>query len=463
MGIYAIEIEDDPVNNGQQIFSKKLDEINMFGSSRLGTYRIPSSLEIYDPSTFSDDFPFHMSEKLAKFTSSDKSVASLRGHKTYELSNHLGNVLVTVSDRKKGVDDDQDGAVDFYEAEVLSASDYYPFGFGMPGRSYDQGKYRFGFNGKEHDDELKGEGNSYDFGARIYDPRIARWLSVDPLFESYPYASPYVFALNSPVKFIDPDGQYVRGAPTKSMKAFIRAMKSWEIEASRLKRPMNPRGGSGPFGKTNFLLSLIDSDYRAPKQRVSKVGGKSFSYVKSFGKYVDVGLPLDVKHFFKLASVSSKYGETASRNRGINEEFKQSKDKRQGGRTSSFSPEDLFSNELGIIFGASAEIMNEDKLSKRLETFFTEVNELFTTNDLKDGKFLTDSRVGKLRELANKYYGTDDLTTFQKNSEIYTVKNIKKINNNAFHKNFPFFNNKKDSPPPKEDELIDYEKETSNQ
>ena len=41
--------------------------------------------------------------------------------------------------------------------------------------------YRYGFNGMEMDNEVKGTGNHIDFGARGYDSRIGRWLSVDPL------------------------------------------------------------------------------------------------------------------------------------------------------------------------------------------------------------------------------------------------------------------------------------------
>jgi RHS repeat-associated protein len=69
--------------------------------------------------------------------------------------------------------------------------------------------YRYGFNGMEKDDEVKGDGNSYDFGARIYNPRIGRWLSLDPLESKYPDISPYVFAVNNPILFIDPDGRDV--------------------------------------------------------------------------------------------------------------------------------------------------------------------------------------------------------------------------------------------------------------
>lgn len=68
------------------------------------------------------------------------------------------------------------------------------------------GDYRYGFNGKEKDDELKGGGNSYDFGARIYDPRLGRWLSTDPLQKKYPGESPYSFAGNSPIVLLDNDG-----------------------------------------------------------------------------------------------------------------------------------------------------------------------------------------------------------------------------------------------------------------
>ncbi len=64
-------------------------------------------------------------------------------------------------------------------------------------------------NGKEMDGEIKGEGNSYDFGARMLDPRIGRWGSMDPLTSDYPYASPYNFALNTPIQAIDPDGRLI--------------------------------------------------------------------------------------------------------------------------------------------------------------------------------------------------------------------------------------------------------------
>lgn len=66
--------------------------------------------------------------------------------------------------------------------------------------------YRYGFNGKENDNEVKGSGNQQDYGMRIYDPRVSRFLSVDPLAKEYSSLSPYHFASNSPITGIDMDG-----------------------------------------------------------------------------------------------------------------------------------------------------------------------------------------------------------------------------------------------------------------
>ena len=66
--------------------------------------------------------------------------------------------------------------------------------------------YRYGFNGMEKDDEVKGKGKSYDFGARMYDSRLGRFLSVDPLASNFSFKSPYDFAENDVIRCIDLDG-----------------------------------------------------------------------------------------------------------------------------------------------------------------------------------------------------------------------------------------------------------------
>lgn len=68
-------------------------------------------------------------------------------------------------------------------------------------------QYRYGFNGKEIDSETKGgEGLQIDYGFRIYDPRIGKFLSTDPLSKNFPWYSPYQFAGNKPINSIDLDG-----------------------------------------------------------------------------------------------------------------------------------------------------------------------------------------------------------------------------------------------------------------
>lgn len=78
----------------------------------------------------------------------------------------------------------------------------------MPGRKYEAGNsYRYGFNGKENDNEVKGDGNEIAFENRIYDPRTGRWLSLDPLQKKYPGESHYAFVSGNPIIYADKDGK----------------------------------------------------------------------------------------------------------------------------------------------------------------------------------------------------------------------------------------------------------------
>ena len=91
-------------------------------------------------------------------------------------------------------------------ATVVSASDYYPFGLTMEGRNYQDSLYRYGFNGKEKDDQGEWGSTNYDYGFRIYNPSVGRFLSRDPLAASYPFYTPYQFAGNKPIMADDVDG-----------------------------------------------------------------------------------------------------------------------------------------------------------------------------------------------------------------------------------------------------------------
>ena len=92
------------------------------------------------------------------------------------------------------------------EPNLISAQDYYPFGMIQPGRNVSSASYCYGFNGKENDNEIKGSGNSIDLGARMYDSRLGRFLSTDPLEENFAWNSPYSYAENDVIRSTDLDG-----------------------------------------------------------------------------------------------------------------------------------------------------------------------------------------------------------------------------------------------------------------
>ena len=119
----------------------------------------------------------------------------------YQYKDHLGNVRVSYKKGTNGL------------AEITDQNDYYPFGmnilreekaiFGI------NSLYNYKYNGKELQ-----ETGAYDFGARQYMPDIGRWIVVDPLAEKMTRHSPYNYAFNNPIMFVDPDGREAKWIPT---------------------------------------------------------------------------------------------------------------------------------------------------------------------------------------------------------------------------------------------------------
>lgn len=157
-----------------------LKEVPVYGSARLGLYRpdVNQSTTALTPPAVYERY---------------------LGRKDYELTDHLGNVRVAIGDRliKPGAD---------WRNDVTMQTDYFPFGMQREDRNDQVAGYRYGYNGKENDNDVKDEGNQQDYGFRIYDPRVARFLSVDPLTKDYPWYTPYQFAGNMPIQAIDLDG-----------------------------------------------------------------------------------------------------------------------------------------------------------------------------------------------------------------------------------------------------------------
>ncbi|UPQ80466.1 RHS repeat-associated core domain-containing protein [Flavobacterium azooxidireducens] len=122
----------------------------------------------------------------------------------FNYTDHLGNI------RLKYCDLNQNGTIE--SNEILEENHYYPFG--MKHKRYNEdssalaNKYKY--NGKEWQDELGL--NMYDYHARNYDPAIGRWMNIDPLAENSRRWTPYNYAYNNPIYFIDPDGMQAGAA-----------------------------------------------------------------------------------------------------------------------------------------------------------------------------------------------------------------------------------------------------------
>ncbi|HSH67848.1 MAG TPA: RHS repeat-associated core domain-containing protein [Bacteroidia bacterium] len=228
--------ELDPAGNALAVYEKRkvngedvivLKEQYVYGSKRIGS--IQRDLDVTGP--------------FLPMPNATPVFQRVLGKKQYELSNHLGNVLSVVSDMRSA---HLNGSVpDYYTAKVSSSADYYAFGSPMQGRDFMSDHYRYGFNGMEKDNEVKGNGNSYTSDFRQYDSRLGRWLSLDPKMEKFPNVSPFVSFNDNPVYFIDPFGDQ----PSNK--------KNWEIHEGEVRMEV-----ARQFGEHNVASGIeVEFEY----------------------------------------------------------------------------------------------------------------------------------------------------------------------------------------------------------
>jgi RHS repeat-associated protein len=209
---------------------------------------------------------------------------------------------------------------------------HHPFGMITFGRSWEAGSgYRYAFNGMEAVDEIVGNDNALDFGARVYDARLGRWFSIDPKFVNYQSVSPYIFSLGNPILYKDFGGNdaiitiqsdpsgcggkitiaasvYVTGGTETMVKGFNDEFikwsdeglnkgtfidengDEWQIEISMtfvvatdkdVKRILS--NGQGESGDNLFSVTEIDR----PEAKYLDTDNRNFNYLPLDGKYYD--------------------------------------------------------------------------------------------------------------------------------------------------------------------------------
>ncbi|MBK1896064.1 RHS repeat domain-containing protein, partial [Chryseobacterium paridis] len=189
----------------------------------------------------------------------------------YNYTDHLGNVRLSYQKGTSGI-------------EVIEENNYYPFGLkhegynSLPGSSV----YQYKYNGKELQ-----ETGMYDYGARFYMPDLGRWGVVDPLAEKSRRFSPYNYALDNPLMFIDPDGMEAKHIDPS---AIFEKNKDGSYKNPKLVQSWNA------FATSKEGIAFL-KDYASPGQKIAGV-----EYSDKGGKYHNKGMDLSFDSGKSLAN-----------------------------------------------------------------------------------------------------------------------------------------------------------------
>jgi len=203
------------------------------------------------------------------------------GEKRYELTNHLGNVLAVVSDKRLPND----------EPDIVSVSDYYPYGMLMPDRNYDAEEYRYGFGGHEKESEMAEDMYSTEY--RLSNTRLGLWVTPDPLFAKYPSLASYNYCRNNPLIFFDLDGRkFDKNNEKKAMK--MEKIIDYKIQKLQKLQKLQEEGDDTQEKIAELVQSKTDiSDMRSSDDyfRFEKVNHKDNTIRDLNGK----GLPITLR------------------------------------------------------------------------------------------------------------------------------------------------------------------------
>jgi len=164
----------------------------------------------------------------------------------YNITDHLGNVRSVVNSG----------------STVLQSTDYYPFGLAFSDANITNNRYLY--NGKELEDYTIGTSylGTLDYGARHYDPRIARWTVPDPMAEKYYGYSSYTYCLDNPINLIDIKGN-------EPIRMFIGTAAQFK---ELLDTSPNRVGGYTGQKAANYLRGLGSTDIKNGRPSPTETG-----------------------------------------------------------------------------------------------------------------------------------------------------------------------------------------------
>ncbi|MCZ2130759.1 MAG: hypothetical protein LC109_10895 [Bacteroidia bacterium] len=183
-----------------------MNEHHLYGSSRLGvkTHKRVLLRKEFSISGFEEDGTYItdvVTDSLV-YVASSEYFCRVLAQKQYEMTNHLGNVLATVLDRRTGVFDPIEDTLMYYTADVVNATLYYPFGQAMLSYKNEEYKFAYGLNGQEKEDDIFEGAYSAEYWQ--YDSRLGRRWNKDQV--ERPYFTVYGVLGNNPIINVDVAG-----------------------------------------------------------------------------------------------------------------------------------------------------------------------------------------------------------------------------------------------------------------